>query len=71
MVVNRVWHHLFGRGIVETVDNLGATGKAPTHPDLLDFASQLMDRDWSRTFDRLSSQYLMAIEQAKHGQREG
>ena len=48
VVVNRVWHHLFGRGIVETVDNLGATGKAPTHPDLLDFlASQLMDRDWS------------------------
>jgi len=48
VLVNRVWHHLFGRGIVETVDNLGATGKAPTHPDLLDFlASQLMDRDWS------------------------
>ena len=48
VVVNRLWHHLFGRGIVETVDNLGATGKAPTHPDLLDFlASQLMDRDWS------------------------
>ena len=48
VVVNRLWHHLFGRGIVETVDNLGATGKAPTHPDLLDFlASQLMDRGWS------------------------
>ena len=48
VVVNRLWHHLFGRGIVETVDNLGATGKAPTHPDLLDFlASQLMERDWS------------------------
>ena len=48
VVVNRVWHQLFGRGIVETVDNLGATGKAPTHPDLLDYlASQLMDRGWS------------------------
>ena len=48
VVVNRVWHHLFGRGIVETVDNFGATGKAPTHPDLLDYlASQLMERGWS------------------------
>ena len=48
VVVNRVWHHLFGRGIVETVDNLGATGKSPTHPDLLDYlATQLMDRGWS------------------------
>ena len=48
VVVNRVWHHLFGRGIVETVDNLGATGKAPTHPDLLDFlASKLMEHGWS------------------------
>ena len=48
VVVNRVWHHLFGRGIVQTVDNLGATGKAPTHPDLLDYlASQLMGRGWS------------------------
>jgi len=48
VVVNRVWHHLFGRGIVETVDNFGVTGKVPTHPQLLDFlASQLMHRGWS------------------------
>jgi len=34
--VNRVWHHVFGRGIVATVDNVGQMGDLPTHPELLD-----------------------------------
>jgi len=37
VMVNRLWHHLFGRGIVETVDNFGLQGKLPTHPALLDY----------------------------------
>ncbi|MFH5804334.1 PSD1 and planctomycete cytochrome C domain-containing protein [Alienimonas sp. DA493] len=36
VVVNRVWHHLMGRGIVPTVDDLGVLGQRPTHPELLD-----------------------------------
>ncbi len=35
-LVNRVWHQLFGRGIVASVDNFGALGERPTHPELLD-----------------------------------
>lgn len=36
VLVNRVWHHLFGRGIVASVDNFGWLGQRPTHPELLD-----------------------------------
>ncbi len=48
VLANRVWHHLMGRGIVRTVDNLGRTGEAPSHPELLDaLASRLIESDWS------------------------
>ena len=48
VLANRVWHHLLGRGIVRTVDNFGATGEAPTHPELLDYlAGELIGSDWS------------------------
>ncbi len=36
VMVNRVWHHLFDRGIVASVDNFGRLGAEPTHPELLD-----------------------------------
>jgi cytochrome c553 len=48
VIVNRVWHHLFGEGIVKTVDNFGVTGDAPTHPELLDHLARRFIRDgWS------------------------
>lgn len=40
VIVNRLWHHIFGRGIVATTDNFGKLGDLPTHPELLDFLSQ-------------------------------
>jgi len=36
-VVNRVWHHHFGRGIVDSPNDLGRMGATPTHPELLDW----------------------------------
>ena len=48
VMVNRIWHHLFGKGIVETVDNFGLQGKTPTHPELLDYlALQFVEDGWS------------------------
>lgn len=40
VIVNRLWHHVFGRGIVATTDNFGKLGDVPTHPELLDYLSQ-------------------------------
>ena len=46
--VNRIWHHLFGRGLVATTDNFGVLGREPTHPELLDYlALQFMEQGWS------------------------
>lgn len=36
VIVNRIWHHLMGRGIVPTTDDFGVLGLRPTHPELLD-----------------------------------
>jgi len=48
VMVNRIWQHLFGRGIVATVDNFGRLGAEPTHPELLDYlATQLVKGGWS------------------------
>ena len=48
VMVNRIWHHLFGRGIVESCDDFGVMGMPPTHPELLDrLALQFMDNGWS------------------------
>jgi len=48
VMVNRIWHHLFGRGLVESVDNFGMIGKPPSHPELLDtLALQFVRDGWS------------------------
>ena len=48
VMVNRVWQHLFGRGIVRSVDDFGVTGDKPTHPELLDhLAVRFVEQGWS------------------------
>jgi hypothetical protein len=48
VMVNRIWHHLFGRGLVASVDNVGELGDRPTHPELLDYlADRFIKEGWS------------------------
>src|SRR5436309_1759092 len=75
VIVNRIWHHHFGRGIVPTLDNFGKMGDRPTHPELLDYlAVEFMKGGWSiKQLHRLimtSDAYRMASVYENAGNRE-
>lgn len=49
VLVNQLWSHVLGRGIVRTLNDFGVRGERPTHPELLDWlACELESQDWSR-----------------------
>jgi hypothetical protein len=81
VIVNRIWHHHFGRGIVPTLDNFGKMGDRPTHPELLDYLTvEFMKRGWSikqmhrliMTSDayRMASAYENAVDREKDPQNQ-
>jgi hypothetical protein len=48
VMANRIWQHLFGRGLVTTPDNFGVNGEKPSHPELLDYlAATFVQNGWS------------------------
>ncbi len=59
VIVNRVWQHHFGRGIVPTASNFGKLGERPTHPELLDaLAHWFIANRWS--FKRLHREIMLS-----------
>jgi hypothetical protein len=48
VMANRIWSHVFGRGIVASVDNFGLLGDRPSHPELLDYlGTEFVKQGWS------------------------
>jgi hypothetical protein len=74
VIVNRVWQHHFGRGIVATPNDFGFSGVRPTHPELLDWlASEFVAKGWSlKTLHRmilLSATYRQTSKENAEGKR--
>ncbi|MDA1231769.1 MAG: DUF1553 domain-containing protein, partial [Planctomycetota bacterium] len=71
VMVNRIWQHHFGQGLVRTSTNFGFRGELPSHPELLDYlAGRFMESGWSvKAMHRLivlSSVYQQSSSQSRH-----
>jgi hypothetical protein len=73
--VNRVWHWLFGRGLVPSTDNWGRTGDKPSHPELLDHLTREFQRhQWSTRWlvrELMLSRVYQLGDEVSAAQREG
>ncbi len=81
VMVNRIWQHHFGKGIVETPNDFGRMGAAPTHPELLEWlATEFVRQGWSmKAMHRLmltsstyqqASNFTSAVNQKKDPQNQ-
>jgi hypothetical protein len=65
VIVNRLWHHHFGQGLVMTPNDFGKIGSDPTHPELLDWLSlELIENNW-----KLSHIHKLILTSAAYTQR--
>ena len=69
-MVNRIWQHHFGTGLVATASNFGHLGERPTHPELLDYlAARFVEQGWSvKAMHReilLSATYALSAESSE------
>ena len=60
IIVNRVWHHLFGRGLVPTTDNFGVLGEKPSHPELLDHLAARFAQEHGWSLKKLMREMLLS-----------
>lgn len=69
VIVNRVWQHLMGEGLVATPDDFGVMGREPTHPELLDYlALEFIENGWSikKLIERITLSQTYAMSTAAH-----
>ena len=59
-IVNRLWEQLFGTGLVETLEDMGTQGAAPTHPELLDYLSYKLMYEYNWSLKKLVKEIVLS-----------
>ena len=59
-MVNRIWEQLFGKGLVETLEDMGTQGAVPTHKELLDYLSWNFMNDYKWSVKKLIKEIVMS-----------
>jgi hypothetical protein len=65
VVVNRFWEQMFGRGLVETLEDFGSSGQAPSHPELLDYVALRFQDEWQWDVRKLLREIVLSATYAQ------
>ena len=60
VMVNRVWNHIFGEGLVSTLEDFGTQGEPPSHPELLDYLAYQFSHTWNWSIKKLVREIVMS-----------